>query len=284
MELDCLMYDNVYFKCIREHAVYPIVCYTIDSKGETEEITFNWYGKYALLDTAKCVIFPKGKTTWEGFQRLFEPGDIVITDNNEHAFIYSGENDKFWECYCGVYCGTRNICINSKQWSDRQHKLRLATKKEIEKLFQVIKDNGYKWNPETKTLEKLIEPEFKVSDTIRHKILNVTHTITEIKDKYYILDEISFPHGLLPIKAQDEYELVPNKFDVRTLKPFDKVLVRDTKEQVWVADLFSHMVNRPLGGYTFACVGHYPSQCIPYEGNEHLLGKTEECKDFYKNW
>jgi hypothetical protein len=78
-----------------------------------------------------------------------------------------------------------------------------------------------------------------------------------------------------------DYELVSRKFDISTLKPFDKVLVRDTKEQVWVADLFSHMVNRPLGGYTFACVGHYPSQCIPYEGNEHLLGTTDDCDEYF---
>ena len=25
-------------------------------------------------------------------------------------------------------------------------------------------------------------------------------------------------------------------------------------------------------------------QCIPYEGNEHLLGTTDDCDDFYKNW
>ena len=72
--------------------------------------------------------------------------------------------------------------------------------------------------------------------------------------------------------------------DISTLKAYDKVLVRDTNEQVWVADLFSHVLDRPLGGYTFACVGHYPYQCIPYEGNEHLLGKCDDCDEYYKNW
>lgn len=94
MELDCLMYDNVYFKCIREHAVYPIVCYTIDSKGETEEITFSWYGKYALLDTAKCVIFPKGKTTWKGFHRPFKDGDVVATNRGAWIGIVTGVEKK----------------------------------------------------------------------------------------------------------------------------------------------------------------------------------------------
>lgn len=26
------------------------------------------------------------------------------------------------------------------------------------------------------------------------------------------------------------------------------------------------------------------TQCIPYEGNEHLLGKTDDCDEFYKTW
>ena len=26
------------------------------------------------------------------------------------------------------------------------------------------------------------------------------------------------------------------------------------------------------------------SQCIPYEGNEHLVGKTDDCDEYYKTW
>ena len=25
-------------------------------------------------------------------------------------------------------------------------------------------------------------------------------------------------------------------------------------------------------------------QCIPYEGNQHLLGKTDDCDEYYKTW
>lgn len=32
-----------------------------------------------------------------------------------------------------------------------------------------MNDAGYKWNTETKTLEKLIQPKFKVGDMVRHK-------------------------------------------------------------------------------------------------------------------
>ena len=35
----------------------------------------------------------------------------------------------------------------------------------------------------------------------------------------------------------------------------------------------------------FGGVGRSNSkQCIPYKGNEHLLGTTNDCDEFYKNW
>lgn len=51
-------------------------------------------------------------------------------------------------------------------------------------------------------------------------------------------------------------------------KPFDKVLVRDIDEHEWECDLFSHIDEEDY----YVCVGSWWLQCIPYEGNEHLLG------------
>lgn len=60
-------------------------------------------------------------------------------------------------------------------------------------------------------------------------------------------------------------------------KTFDKVICRDSSESTWEADFFSHY--REDSYYPFACVGgSYILQCIPYEGNEHLLGTTDEWK------
>ena len=56
-----------------------------------------------------------------------------------------------------------------------------------------------------------------------------------------------------------------------SFKPFDKVLVRDDEDEVWKADYFSHYEwDDKIAPYV--CVGSYFRQCIPYEGNEHLLG------------
>lgn len=53
-------------------------------------------------------------------------------------------------------------------------------------------------------------------------------------------------------------------------KPFDKVLVKDSDTDIWICDIFSHMDD----DNAFYCVRGIWNYCIPYEGNEHLVGKT----------
>ena len=58
------------------------------------------------------------------------------------------------------------------------------------------------------------------------------------------------------------------------LKPFDKVLVRDTDEQAWCANYFSHYKNDP--DYIYVCINGSYHYCIPYnEHTAHLLGTTD---------
>ncbi len=56
--------------------------------------------------------------------------------------------------------------------------------------------------------------------------------------------------------------------------PFGKVLVRDEIEEQWDIDFFSHYECRE--SHPYHCIGHYWKRCIPYEGNEHLFGTTNE--------
>lgn len=74
-------------------------------------------------------------------------------------------------------------------------------------------------------------------------------------------------------------EKIGGKLDLKTLeiekpkcefKTFDKVLGRNEKDDVWEADLFSRY--REESQYPFRCIGFSRKYCIPYEGNEHLLG------------
>jgi hypothetical protein len=56
-------------------------------------------------------------------------------------------------------------------------------------------------------------------------------------------------------------------------KPFDKVLVRDRDDRKWGCDFFCHLGDKEG---VFVCISSWWRQCIPYEGNEHLLGTTKK--------
>lgn len=61
---------------------------------------------------------------------------------------------------------------------------------------------------------------------------------------------------------------------VPDFNPYDKVLVRN-RRQSWKIDLFSHY--NQFGIYHYRTLGGYYEYCIPFKGNEHLIGM--EIKD-----
>ena len=57
------------------------------------------------------------------------------------------------------------------------------------------------------------------------------------------------------------------------LTPFDKVLVRDNSEDKWMPDIFRYYDDN-YPEYPYRCGANDSKYCIPYEGNEYLLGTT----------
>ena len=55
------------------------------------------------------------------------------------------------------------------------------------------------------------------------------------------------------------------------LKPFDKVLVRDGVNEKWSINLFSYY-DEEVENFPYICQNSGYRYCIPYEGNEYLLG------------
>ena len=410
MELDCTAYNNLYFDNIIDSlSSYPIKCYTTNN-GMLTSVFFSKYGGIGNEESAKCVIFPKGKTTWEGFQGYFKDGDIVATRTKRYIWIsiykenrngrvqtHADYNKKTSDFFIDFNGGNLYLCDEDEIICQR-----FATEEEKVKLFNKIKEHGYHWNEETKTLEKLIEPKFKVGDKIKNKISNKTFIITNkdslsyyidnshfsiwienqdnyelvldkiepkfkvgdvVQDKdgykveitevniddecYVYMSKIANVIGSISFKDQDEWELVlvkifvpkfkvgdrvksvynnnqyiitcvsdthytleevehkfkyyepiideetwelvPNKFDISTLEPFEsRVLVRDFEDQAWKPAIWGYydinscnrslyILYRVLGGNGFLT-------CIPYEGNEHLRGKTDDCDNYYKTW
>lgn len=83
---------------------------------------------------------------------------------------------------------------------------------------------------------------------------------------------------LFPSRDQRDWSkfIVPDKVNDQKpkteLKPFDKVLVRYGDGYVWQCNFFSSMDEDDY----YVCVSSYWHQCIPFEGNEHLLGTTND--------
>ena len=286
MELDCTMFENVVLEEVTtvrgldDKKRVKIILSTHYSDGTKDEIILTEFGTYTNDETAKCVIFPKGKTTWEGFMSpcQFKGEDIVYTIMDGIAILGDRieEYSEGFHSYCSLYnCRFDVDMIVSPQ--------RLATEEEKKKLFQAIKDNGYKWNSETKTLEKL--PKFKVGNRIVKKnSISNSYIVSSVSCVYYgLISPNNTGIGVLNVSEQDEWELVPDNFDVTTLKPFDKVLARHGKDNNWTATFFSHIdENLVCHCYKFVTTnGSYP-YVIPYEENKHLLGTTADCDDYYK--
>ena len=164
MELYSPIFGEVYLDKIRPHLA--IVVTTDKEQGDFKE-EFFYDGRYGM--NGECMLFPsKGKTTWEGFHRPFKDGDILAyTSSHTTVFIYRNKDNepKFTTsfyfgytigvCYCDFHIYNQSTLIALNGDCD----VRLATEEEKQKLFDAIKANGYKWNAETKTLEKL--PKFK---------------------------------------------------------------------------------------------------------------------------
>ena len=426
MELDCTMFRNLEFDRIEEYDGKCVIICRVKTGIGYNIHTFTEQGCYSEHKYAKCVIFPKGKTTWEGFQRPFKDGDVLAFDDNIIVIFKDFYNKKTFHSYCHIedgvfsiskvdcpdwwngegfkpatkeqraflfqkmkeagygwnsetktlerlivpkfkvgdwvtdgiskcqvhfiddtqYWYSENCILGSIESVDKQYHLwtikdakdgdvifydygwtcifkcihgiwyssycfttydgefhtgcvrhavdstingnvHPATKEQCNLLFQKIKEAGYEWNAETRTLERLIKPEFKVGDVIQDiDSYKVKITEVNIEDECYGYESvISKGIGGIGFNEQDNWKLVPNKFDINTLKPLQPVLVRNTNGQAWTVDLFSHKIdtNKRLQ-ISFVCVGHCPNQCIPYEGNEHLLGTTNDCDEFYKTW
>ena len=188
MELDCTVCNDVVTLVgVDKEGRYPIR--VVSKSGFYHLLTCEGY-VYAEED-AKCVIFPKGKTTWEGFHRPFIDGDVVATQTgNWIGIVKNIIADDYFNVHCVVF-----LTLPGKFYTRGEFCFsRLATDEEKQELFYAIKANGYKWNAKTKTLEKLNEPRFKVGDRIKSiygyyqydikGLTNIHYTLVEVEKKF----------------------------------------------------------------------------------------------------
>lgn len=233
---DCPKGTELYSPLFGEVTLYNVSLsgeYPISVRTQiNESVMFSKCGiYYATYTDSECLLFPsKDQRDWSKFVPpcKFKDGDIVATKTGLQVFILKRENgDGTGYCYMG-YNSEYNNLFPAGTW----YFSRLATEEEKKKLFDAIKVKGYKWNAETKTLEKLVK----------------------------------------------------HKFDPKTLKPFDKVLVRDSGAYSWICAFYSH-TKECSSLFRYVTNNSAYEFCIPYnDDTKHLVGTNEEAPEYYRYW
>lgn len=111
------------------------------------------------------------------------------------------------------------------------------------------------------------------------------------KDGRYLINKQDSECILFPSKDQRDWSKFKapwykkEKFDPKTLKAFDRVLVRNCNEE-WICDIFSYLQYLQNETRNFVCTGSCSYDfCIPYnDDTKHLVGTTEEAPEYYRYW
>lgn len=211
----------------------------------------------------------------------FKEGDIISNGHFIAIFHKFDDGHMYYKCWWDKNCGRSKFKTDFGIGFISEYSF--ASEKDREQLFRVIKENGYKWNSETKTLEKLIEPKFKVGDIVKSKNCHEAgnFSIVGVEEDRYL---INIKNYCIEFKDQDNYKLVSNKFDINTLIPFEsRVLVRNDIDRTWRPAVYGGYIKNHHDSF-YVLGGNSWRQCIPYEGNKHLRCTTDDCDEYYKNW
>ena len=93
-------------------------------------------------------------------------------------------------------------------------------------------------------------------------------------EKQLLFDAIAKENKAWDAEKKEVVDLKPKV----VFKPFDKVLVRDCLDEMWRPSFFAGYL--PFGREPYQVIsGEWVKLCIPYEGNESLLGTTKDVED-----
>lgn len=209
-------------------------------------------------------------------------GDVLTDDKKIVIFSKFEEPSckKRIMAYAGLdLSGKLQITKDTKDsWQLSVDRIRPAAKKECDLLFAKLKDEFYEWDACKKELQRSIKPKFKLHDIImRGSNLYGMRTIMHVNNEKMTYG-LSFGKDI-PFSEQDLWHLVDSHYFINNFKPFQKVLVRQDDDCPWRCDLYSHKEK----AWFFTTASCY-RQCIPFEGNEKLVGTTKPCAQEYVNW
>lgn len=122
-------------------------------------------------------------------------------------------------------------------------------------------------------------------------IINLKTGLTEkITSSGKLLDLYDVECTLFPSREQRDWDKFTapwykkERFDPKTLQPFDKVIVTDSCLKNWKCGFFSH-INDDNDEFRYYTVGTCYVLCIPYnDETKHLIGTTDEAPEYYRYW
>lgn len=263
-----------------------------------------------LYDDGECVVFPsKEMRDWEKFS--WKKGDVLSDDGGRLCIFKSFAHSSYLTFKAklikheGPFIKFDTFLAYTKDW----HK----TSDDVAKEYIVEIEKKYNGKLNLETLEIEEHPEFKDGDIVvaegenkgkkififRYKIrdsntdehgyksyINVNSdgslfnnmTFYLRKDFVYRPATDSEKQQLFEALAKEnkvwdaeKKQIVDLKPKVE-LKPFDKVLVRDSQSDKWRVNLFGYIDKDEY----YHCVFANWVYCIPYKGNEHMLGTTKD--------
>lgn len=264
-----------------------------------------------LYDDGECIIFPsKEMRDWEKFS--WKKGDVLVSKDNVHIIFEKFEDDTYTRFkgkhYLWKECNVEDY--NKEETKMLTSVFKKATDDVAQTYINTIEEKlGGKLNMETLEIENA-QPEFKDGDIVYadygHKqAVFIVLGKTDLSEGYNSLIALDlrglaldmgymsfFKEDLCKLRFATEEEkqqlfsalekegkawdaekkrIVELKPKIE-LKPFDKILIRDFKDQAWQISLFGY---KDANNY-YCCNGSCWNQCIPYIGNESLLGTTKD--------
>ena len=254
-----------------------------------------------MYDGGECIIFPsKEMRDWDKFS--WKKGDVLVSEDNMHIIFEKFEDDTYTRFkgkhYLWKECNVEDY--NKEETKMLTSVFEKAADDVAQTYIKTIEERlGGKLNLETLEIEKQLE--FKDGDIVVYgKSVAICRRIYKHTLSFYVTLNEMF--GLLfadEVESSEEYrfateeekqqlfdalekegkawdaekkQIVDLKPKVDVLKPFDRVLVRNCKSENWRANLFGYI---DKDGF-YCCVWANWAYCIPYIGNESLLGTTKD--------
>lgn len=267
-------------------------------------------GRFYDYDGSEPLLFPsKEMRDWSKF--AWKKGDVLVNKDGDVHIIFERFVDGTYCSFVGKYYLWKEN-NDTEQFYEKERLLtsdfNKANKEEAQTYINTIEEKlGSKLNRETLEIEN-VQQKFKNGDivTIMPRIGDKLIYLFKAEDneKYY---GHAFLDGNIAIVNEDSYcqkdfstarpsteeekqqlfEALAKKgkaWDAENkevadlkpkVKPFDRVLVRNCKSENWRANLFGYI---DKDGF-YCCVWANWAYCIPYAGNEHLLGTTKDVED-----